>query len=55
MESFQDEVKKLIDSGIIMEVQHPDWVANIVPIVKKNVKICIQIDFMDLNEACAND
>ena len=36
MEAIQSEVKKLIDSGFIMEEQHPDWVANIVPVTKKN-------------------
>jgi len=39
MEAIQSEVKKLIDSGFIREEQHPDWVANIVPVTKKNVKI----------------
>ena len=45
MEAIQSEVKKLIDSGFIREEQHPDWVANIVPIAKKNGKIRIYIDF----------
>ena len=39
MEAIQSEVKKLIDSGFIREEQHPDWVANIVPVTKKNGKI----------------
>jgi len=39
MEAIQLEVKKLIDSGFIREEQHPDWVANIVPVTKKNGKI----------------
>ena len=52
MEAIQSKVKKLIDSSFIREEQHPDWVANIVPIIKKNGKIKICIDFRDLNEAC---
>jgi len=39
MEAIQSEVKKLIDSGFIREEQHPDWVANIIPVTKKNGKI----------------
>src|SRR3954463_9703842 len=30
MDSIEQEVRKLIDSGFIREDQHPDWVANIV-------------------------
>ena len=48
-------VKKLINSDFIREEQHPDWVANIVPVTKKNRKIRICIDFRDLNEACPKD
>ena len=55
MEAIQSEVKKLIDSGFIREEQHPDWVANIVPVAKKNGKIRICIDFRDLNESCPKD
>ena len=55
MEAIQSEVKKLIDSGFIREEQHPDWVANIVPVAKKNENIRICIDFRDLNEACPKD
>ena len=55
MEAIQSEVKKLIDSGFFREEQHPDWVANIVPVTKKNGKIQICIDFRELNEACPKD
>ena len=55
MEAIQSEVKKLINSGFIREEQHPDWVANIVPITKKNGKIQICINFHDLNEAYPKD
>jgi len=51
MESIKDEVHKLIACGFIQEEQHPDWVANIVPILKKNGKIQICIDYRDLNTA----
>jgi len=35
MEAIESEVKKLIDSSLIREEQHPDWVANIVPVTKR--------------------
>jgi len=55
MEAIELEIKKLIDSSFIREEQHLDWVANIVPIIKKNGKIQICIDFYDLKTACPKD
>ena len=48
------EVKKLINS-VIREEQHLDGVANIIPVLKRNRKIQICIDFRDLNVACPKD
>jgi len=55
MEAIESEVKKLIDSGFVREEQHPDCVANIIPILKKNEKIQICIDYRNLNDACPKD
>ena len=55
MEAIQLKVKKLIHSDFIREEQYPNWVANIIPVTKKNGKIRICIDLRDLNEACAKD
>ena len=55
MEAIKSEVKKLINSDFIREEQHPYWVANIVPVPKKNRKIQIYIDYHDLNVACHKD
>ena len=38
MEAIETEVHKLIARGFIWEEQHPDWVANIVSVLKKNEK-----------------
>ena len=35
MEAIEAEVQKRIECGFIREEQHPDWVANIVPILKR--------------------
>jgi len=32
---IESEVKKLIGFGFVREEQHPDWVANIVPVLKR--------------------
>jgi len=53
MEAIEAKVHKLI--GFIWEEQHSDWVANIVPFLKKNGKIRICIDYRDLNTACPKD
>ena len=55
MEAIKSEVKKLINSGFVREVQHPDWVANIVLVPKKNGKIRICIDYHDLNVTFPKD
>ena len=55
MKAIELEVKKLINSGFIGEEQHSDWVANIVPLLKKNEKIRICIDYRDLNVSCLKD
>ena len=38
MEVIEAEVHKLIEYGFIREKQHLDWVANIVPVLKKEWK-----------------
>ncbi|KAJ6794244.1 Uncharacterized protein M6B38_231550 [Iris pallida] len=55
MNAIDKEVDKLIESGFVCEEQHLDWVANIVPVTKKNGKIRVCIDFWDLNSACPKD
>jgi len=36
MEDIEVEIQKPIKCGFIREERHPDWVANIVPVLKKN-------------------
>jgi len=55
MEAIEAEVHKLIACGFIWEEQHPDLVANIVPVLKKNGNIRVCIDYRDLNIACPKD
>jgi len=48
---IEQGVNKLIDDGFIREVKYPTWIANIVPVRKKNGQLHIYVDFWDLNDA----
>jgi hypothetical protein len=48
----QREVQKLLDIGVIREVQFSYWLANEVMVPKKNGKWRMCIDFTNLNKAC---
>jgi len=49
------EVQRLLDANVIREVKYPTWLANTVPVKKKNGKWYMCIDFTDLNKACPKD
>ncbi|CAM8996728.1 unnamed protein product [Rhodiola kirilowii] len=52
---IEKEVNKLISADFIHEVKYPTWIANIVPVRKKNGQLRVCVDFRDLNEACPKD
>ena len=41
--------------GFISVVENPEWLANVVPIPKKDNKVRVCIDFKDLNKVSAKD
>jgi hypothetical protein len=49
------EVQRLLDAKVIREVKYPTWLANTIPVKKKNGKWRMWIDFTDLNKACLKD
>ncbi|KAH9308387.1 hypothetical protein KI387_036298, partial [Taxus chinensis] len=51
----KEEVMKLLQVGFIKSVDYSQWVSNIVPVLKKNGKICICIEFWDINKAYPKD
>ncbi|XP_010507127.1 PREDICTED: uncharacterized protein LOC104783704 [Camelina sativa] len=53
--AVNDEVKKLLAAGSIMEIKYPEWLANPVVVKKKKGKNRVCIDFTDLNKACPKD
>jgi hypothetical protein len=46
------ELRKLLEAGFIKEVFHPTWLANPVPVKKKNGKWRMCVDYTSLNKAC---
>ncbi|XP_074277586.1 uncharacterized protein LOC141601220 [Silene latifolia] len=52
---IEKEVNKLIEADFIREVKYSTWIANIVPVTKKNGQLRICVDFRDLNDACPKD
>ena len=47
-----EEVHKLLSVGFIKEVHHHDWLANPIPVKKKNGKMRMCVDYTSLNKAC---
>jgi hypothetical protein len=50
-----EEIAKLLTACFIKEVQHLDWIANLVPVTTKNGKWRMCVDYMNLNKACLKD
>ena len=52
---IQIEVDNFLRVGFIIEVKYPEWLANVVVVLKKGSKWRVCIDYTDLNEACPKD
>ena len=52
---IEKEIKKLWEAKIILPLRFSDWVANIVPVRKKNGEILICVDFRNLNRCSLKD
>jgi hypothetical protein len=55
VKAVEAEVQRLQDAQVIREVRYPVWLANTVPVKKKNGKWRMCVDFTDLNKACKKD
>jgi hypothetical protein len=55
-EAIRAELARLVAAGFIREVLHPEWLANLVLVLKKNKvdwRMCV--DYTDLNKHCPKD
>jgi hypothetical protein len=55
VKAVEVEVQRLQDAKVIREVLYPVWLANIVPVKKKNGKWRMCVDFTNLNKTCKKD
>jgi hypothetical protein len=55
VKAVEAEVQRLHDVKVIIEVLYPVWLANTVPIKKKNGKWRMCVDFTDLNKSRKKD
>ncbi|RVW68467.1 Transposon Ty3-G Gag-Pol polyprotein [Vitis vinifera] len=51
----KEEIKKQLNVGFISMVEYPEWLANIVPIPKKDDKVRVCVDFRDFNKTNLKD
>ena len=52
---IKEEVKKQLDAGFLEVAKYPQWVANIVPMPKKDGKVRMCVDYRYLNRASPKD
>jgi hypothetical protein len=52
VKAVEAEVQRLQDAKVITEVMYPVWLANTVPVKKKNGNWRMCVNFTDLNKAC---
>jgi len=52
---IKEEVQKQIDAGFLVTSKYPQWLANIVPVPKKDGKVKMCVDYRDLNKASPKD
>ncbi|XP_057418138.1 uncharacterized protein LOC130712317 [Lotus japonicus] len=52
---IKEEIERLLQCKFIRAAKYVEWLANVVPVIKKNCKMRVCIDFRDLNAATPKD
>ena len=52
---IKEEVEKQLKASFLTVIAYLDWVANIVLVPKKDRKVCMCVDYRDLNQANPKD
>uniref|UniRef100_A0A0E0DBU4 Reverse transcriptase domain-containing protein n=1 Tax=Oryza meridionalis TaxID=40149 RepID=A0A0E0DBU4_9ORYZ len=54
-DDIKAKITRLYDVGFIRPCRYAEWISNIVPVIKKNGKLRVCIDFRNLNKATPKD
>ena len=55
MSKIKEEIKRFLKSRFIRTARYVNWLENIVPVIKKNGKLRVCINFRDINAATLED
>ncbi|XP_015932972.1 uncharacterized protein LOC107459263 [Arachis duranensis] len=55
VQKIKEEIERLLKAKFIRTARYVNWISNIVPVMKKNGKLRVCIDFRDLNSATPKD